>query len=155
MLLNIVFIIVGIVLVVWGANMLTDGSVAVAERMQIPQIVISLTIVAMGTSMPEFCVSMVSALKGSSGLAIGNIVGGNTFNEMFIVGCAAVVTPITILKSTVKRCTVCYHRICSFAVDVHGRIHFASGCSHFAGVVCCIYFSPCVELRIIRRMKKI
>ena len=103
MLLNIVFIIVGIVLVVWGANMLTDGSVAVAERMQIPQIVIGLTIVAMGTSMPEFCVSMVSALKGSSGLAIGNIVGSNTFNEMFTVGCAAVVTPITILKSTVKK----------------------------------------------------
>lgn len=103
MVLNIVYIVIGIVLVVWGANLLTDGSVAVAERMRIPQIIIGLTIVAMGTSMPEFCVSMVSALKGSSGLAIGNIVGSNTFNEMFIVGCAAAVTPIAILKSTVKK----------------------------------------------------
>lgn len=66
MLLNILFIVVGIALVLWGADRLTDGAVAVAEKMKMPQIVIGLTIVAMGTSMPEFCVSFISALKGRS-----------------------------------------------------------------------------------------
>ena len=66
MLLNILFIVVGIALVLWGADRLTDGAVAVAEKMKMPQIVIGLTIVAMGTSMPEFCVSFISALKGTS-----------------------------------------------------------------------------------------
>lgn len=59
MLLNILFIVVGIALVLWGADRLTDGAVAVAEKMKMPQIVIGLTIVAMGTSMPEFCVSFI------------------------------------------------------------------------------------------------
>ncbi|MBF1597144.1 MAG: sodium:calcium antiporter, partial [Prevotella sp.] len=61
MLLNILIIVVGIALVLWGADRLTDGAVAVAEKMKMPQIVIGLTIVAMGTSMPEFCVSFISA----------------------------------------------------------------------------------------------
>ena len=69
MLLNILFIVVGIALVLWGADRLTDGAVAVAEKMKMPQIVIGLTIVAMGTSMPEFCVSFISALKGDIGLS--------------------------------------------------------------------------------------
>ena len=70
MLLNILFIVVGVALVLWGADRLTDGAVAVAEKMKMPQIVIGLTIVAMGTSMPEFCVSFISALKGTSHLAV-------------------------------------------------------------------------------------
>lgn len=103
MILNIVFILAGIVLVLWGADRLTDGAVALAERMNIPQIVIGLTIVAMGTSMPEFCVSLVSALKGTPDLAVGNIVGSNIFNALLIVGTAAMVAPMTILHSTVKK----------------------------------------------------
>lgn len=103
MILNIVFILAGIVLVLWGADRLTDGAVALAEKMNIPQIVIGLTIVAMGTSMPEFCVSLVSALKGTPDLAVGNIVGSNIFNALLIVGTAAMVAPMTILHSTVKK----------------------------------------------------
>ena len=82
MLLNIIFIIAGIAIVLWGADRLTEGAVAVAERMKIPQIVIGLTIVAMGTSMPEFCVSLISALKGTPDLAVGNVVGSNIFNTL-------------------------------------------------------------------------
>lgn len=93
----------GIAIVLWGANQLTEGSVAIAERMRIPQIVIGLTIVAMGTSMPEFCVSLMSALKGTPDLAVGNVVGSNIFNALLIVGLAAVVSPMTILKTTVKK----------------------------------------------------
>ncbi|WP_449035303.1 calcium/sodium antiporter, partial [Prevotella sp.] len=70
---------------------------------KMPQIVIGLTIVAMGTSMPEFCVSLVSALKGTTDLAVGNIVGSNIFNTLLIVGVSAWVAPMTILKSTVRK----------------------------------------------------
>lgn len=103
MILNVLFILVGIVLVLWGADRLTDGAVVVAEKMKMPQIVIGLTIVAMGTSMPEFCVSLVSALKGTTDLAVGNIVGSNIFNTLLIVGVSAWVAPMTILKSTVRK----------------------------------------------------
>lgn len=103
MIVNILMIIAGVVLVLWGADRLTDGAVALAERMQIPQIVIGLTIVALGTSAPEFCVSLVSALKGTADLAVGNVVGSNIFNAMLIVGVAAMVAPMTILPSTIKK----------------------------------------------------
>ena len=103
MILNILFIVIGIVLVLWGADRLTDGAVAVAEKMKMPQIVIGLTIVAMGTSMPEFCVSLISALKGTSDLAVGNIVGSNIFNTMLIVGVSALVAPMSIMKTTVRK----------------------------------------------------
>ena len=103
MLLNLIFIILGIAIVLWGADRLTEGSVAVAERMKIPQIVIGLTIVAMGTSMPEFCVSLISALKGTPDLAVGNVVGSNIFNTLLIVGAAATIAPMAILRSTVMK----------------------------------------------------
>ena len=101
--LNILMIVAGVILVLWGADRLTDGAVALAERINIPQIVIGLTIVALGTSAPEFCVSLVSALKGTPDLAVGNVVGSNIFNTMLIVGVAAMVAPMTILPSTVKK----------------------------------------------------
>ena len=87
----------------WGADRLTDGAVAVAEKMKMPQIVIGLTIVAMGTSMPEFYVSLISALKGTSDLAVGNIVGSNIFNTLLIVGVSALVAPMSIMKTTVRK----------------------------------------------------
>ena len=103
MLLNIIWMIAGIALVLWGADRLTDGAVAIAERMHISQMVIGLTIVAMGTSMPEFFVSFMSALKDTPDMAVGNVVGSNIFNTLLIVGCAALVTPIMILPATVKK----------------------------------------------------
>lgn len=103
MILNVIFIVLGIVTVLWGADRLTEGAVAVAEKLKVPQIVIGLTIVAVGTSMPEFCVSLVSAIKGTPDLAVGNVVGSNIFNTLLIVGVAAVIAPITILPSTVKK----------------------------------------------------
>lgn len=107
MLLNALWIVVGVVLVLWGADRLTEGAVAVAERLRMPQIVIGLTIVALGTSMPELCVSVVSALKGTPDLAVGNVVGSNIFNALLIVGVAALVAPMTILRSTVFKDVPC------------------------------------------------
>lgn len=103
MFLDIICIIAGIALVLWGADRMTEGAVSIAHRLRIPPIIIGLTIVALGTSLPELCISLVSALKGTTDLAVGNVVGSNIFNTMLIVGVAAMVTPITILKSTVKK----------------------------------------------------
>ena len=103
MLLHILLIVVGIVLVIKGADWMTDGAVSIARRMKIPAIIIGLTIVAMGTSMPEFFVSLMSALKGTPDLAVGNVVGSNIFNTLLIVGVAAMVTPIVVSRSTVRK----------------------------------------------------
>lgn len=103
MLLDCIYIIIGVVLVLWGADRLTEGAAALARRMQVPEMVIGLTIVAAGTSAPELFVSMVSALKGSTDMAVGNVVGSNIFNTMLIVGCAAMVAPMHISVSTVRK----------------------------------------------------
>lgn len=103
MLLDIIFIVVGVAMVLYGADRLTEGSSALARRMNVPEIIIGLTIVAAGTSAPELFVSMMSALKGTPDLAVGNVVGSNTMNAMLIVGCAAMVAPMTISRSTVKK----------------------------------------------------
>jgi cation:H+ antiporter len=103
MILNILWIVVGVVLVLWGADRMTDGAVALAQRMNIPQIVIGLTIVAMGTSAPELFVSLMSAIRGTADLAVGNVVGSNIFNTFLIVGVAALVAPMIISKTTVKK----------------------------------------------------
>lgn len=103
MLLDVVLIVVGVALVLFGADRLTEGASALARRMNVPEIIIGLTIVAAGTSAPELFVSLVSALKGTPDLAVGNVVGSNTMNAMLIVGCAAMVAPMTISRSTVKK----------------------------------------------------
>lgn len=101
--IDILLIIVGVAVVLWGADRLTEGSVGIASKLGVPQIVIGLTVVALGTSMPEFCVSFVSALKGTADMAVGNVVGSNVFNEMLIVGVAAMVAPMSVMKQTVRK----------------------------------------------------
>ena len=103
MLIDIVIIVIGIICVLKGADFLTEGAAALARRVNVPEIVIGLTIVAAGTSAPELFVSIVSALKDTPDLAVGNVVGSNTMNSMLIVGCAAMVAPMTINRSTVKK----------------------------------------------------
>lgn len=103
MILTIVFLLLGIVLILVGADKLTDGAASLAAKFNISDLVIGLTVVALGTSMPEFVISFLSALKGSSGLAIGNIVGSNIFNTLVIVGISALFVPIDVKKSTVSK----------------------------------------------------
>ncbi len=102
-LLNILYIIIGVVLVLWGADRLTEGASSLARGMRVPEIIIGLTIVAAGTSAPELFVSIVSALKGTTDLAVGNVIGSNIFNATLIVGCSAMVAPIVISRSTVRK----------------------------------------------------
>ena len=103
MLLKLIFIIVGVALVIWGADRLTEGAASLARGMRVPEIVIGLTIVAAGTSAPEMFVSLVAAFKGTADLAVGNVIGSNIFNTMLIVGCSAVVAPMAVAKNTVKK----------------------------------------------------
>ena len=93
----------GLLLILWGANALTDGAASVAKRFQISNLVIGLTIVALGTSAPEFVISFLSSFNGSAGLAIGNVVGSNVFNCLMIVGVTAVVAPIPVGKGTLAK----------------------------------------------------
>lgn len=94
--LDTLLLIGGLALILLGANGLTDGSAAVAKCFRISDLVIGLTIVAFGTSAPELVISVLSALNGSAEMAIGNVVGSNTFNVLMIVGCTALVLPIKI-----------------------------------------------------------
>lgn len=99
---DIALVAVGVALVIWGADKMTAGAVSVAARLGVPQIVIGLTIVAIGTSAPELFVSLTSAIKGTSDIAVGNIVGSNIFNTLAIVGAAAAAAPLSIAAKTIK-----------------------------------------------------
>lgn len=99
---NIFYIILGIALVLLGANYMTNGAGALARRMNISELVIGLTIVAAGTSAPELFISVLSAVKGTPDIALGNVVGSNIFNTLLIVGCSALVAPMAIAKSAVR-----------------------------------------------------
>ena len=90
-------------LIIFGAMLLTDGSVALAARFRVPEFIVGLTIVAVGTSMPELTVSFISALNGESAMAIGNVVGSNTFNILAILGVCAVFSPIIFTKTNIRR----------------------------------------------------
>lgn len=96
------FLVVGLVLLVKGADWLVDGASKLAKRLGVTDLVIGLTIVAFGTSMPEFVVNMVSVADGATDLAITNILGSNIINTLVILGCSALVCPLVAQRSTVR-----------------------------------------------------
>ena len=100
MAVNILLIALGFVLLVKGADFLVDGASGVAKRFHIPEIIIGLTIVSIGTSMPELCVSITSAIDGYSDMAIGNVIGSNLCNLLLILGISASINPIIFKKET-------------------------------------------------------
>ena len=97
---EILFILAGFVLLIKGADFLVDGASSVAKRFHIPEIVIGLTIVSIGTSMPELFVSTTSALQGSADMSIGNIIGSNVCNLLLILGLSAMISPVKFQKAT-------------------------------------------------------
>lgn len=101
-LVNILLLIAGFVMLIKGADYFVEGASGIADKFGIPQIVIGLTIVAFGTSAPEAAVSITSALQGSTGLAIGNVVGSNIMNVLLILGISATITKMKVEKSTAK-----------------------------------------------------
>lgn len=103
MILPLVYFVVGIVLVIFGADWLTKGASALARRFNISELVIGLTIVAIGTSLPELVISTGAAIKGSPGVALGNIIGSNIFNGLLILGVAALIAPIRFNRKMLSR----------------------------------------------------
>ncbi len=100
--LQILLLAIGFFMLTKGADWFVDGSAGIATKFGIPQLVIGLTIVAMGTSAPEAAVSISAAIKGSADITIGNILGSNILNVLIILGLSAVITPLTVAKSTIK-----------------------------------------------------
>jgi cation:H+ antiporter len=102
LLLQVVLLVLGFVMLIKGADWFVDGAASLAGKFGIPQLVIGLTIVAMGTSAPEAAVSISAALQDNAGITIGNVVGSNILNVFVILGLASVIIPIAVKKSTIK-----------------------------------------------------
>ena len=103
MIISLILLVIGFTLLVKGADWFVDGSSSIAARLGIPQLIIGLTIVAMGTSAPEAAVSITASLQGSADLTIGNVVGSNIMNVLIILGLSAMLTCINVAKSTIFR----------------------------------------------------
>lgn len=101
LLINLVLLVVGFVLLIKGADYFVEGASKIADKLGIPQLVIGLTIVAFGTSAPEAAISISSAIKGNTGIAIGNIIGSNIMNILLILGITSCITVLKVAKSTV------------------------------------------------------
>lgn len=101
-LLAMILLVVGFVMLIKGADWFVDGAAGIAARFGIPQLVIGLTIVAMGTSAPEAAVSITAALTGNAGITIGNVLGSNILNVLLILGITSVIITVPVQKSTVK-----------------------------------------------------
>ncbi len=102
LLLQFLLLVIGFAMLVKGADWFVDGAAGIADKFGIPQLVIGLTIVAMGTSAPEAAVSVTAALKGNAAITIGNVVGSNILNILIILGITAVITSVAVAKETVK-----------------------------------------------------
>ena len=94
--MDIIFLVIGIFFLVKGADLFVDGASSIASNIKIPTIIVGLTIVAVGTSLPELVTSIVATRKGESGLALGNAVGSNVFNILFILGMSSTISPIVL-----------------------------------------------------------
>lgn len=101
--LNALFLVIGVVLLVKGADFFVGGASSIAKKLRIPALVIGLTVVSFGTSAPELAVSLTSSIKGNSGIALGNVVGSNIMNLLVVLGCSSVIAPIAVKKSLCKR----------------------------------------------------
>ncbi len=101
--MDILLLILGLALILGGANFLTDGSAALAQRFRVPEFIVGLTIVAVGTSTPELVVSVLSAAAGNSDVAIGNVVGSNIFNVFVILGICALIAPLPLTGGNIRR----------------------------------------------------
>ena len=101
--LNIIILIVGFAALVKGADIFVDGSANLARRFRVPSLIIGLTIVALGTSMPELAVSTTAAIQGANEIALSNVVGSNIFNLLVVLGLCAVISPVPVDRAVLHR----------------------------------------------------
>ncbi len=103
LMLVVVFLLIGFVFLIKGADFFVEGSSSIAKKLKVPSIIIGLTIVAMGTSLPETAVSVTASMVHNNELAISNVVGSNIFNLMFVIGVCAILTPVLVQRETIVR----------------------------------------------------
>lgn len=101
--MDFIILIIGFFLLIKGADIFVDGASSIAKKIGIPSVIVGLTIVSLGTSAPELAVSLISSFNGNNGIAVGNVLGSNLFNTLVVLGGTAIVAPLLIKKSTIKR----------------------------------------------------
>lgn len=140
----LVFLVIGFVLLIKGADFFVEGSSSVAKRLHVPSIIIGLTIVAMGTSLPETAVSVSASLTGNNELAVSNAIGSNIFNLMVVIGVCAILTTVNVANETIKR-DIPFSLICAGILMLLGIIGLGdkSGMTlgHFDGVILLAFFA--------------
>ena len=142
--LVLVFVVIGFVLLIKGADFFVEGSSSVAKRLHVPSIIIGLTIVAMGTSLPETAVSVSASIAGNNELAVSNVVGSNIFNLMVVIGVCAMIATVNVAKETIQRdiplSLVCAGLLLLFGIiGVGDKTGMTLG--HFDGVIFLIVFA--------------
>ncbi|MDQ6986790.1 MAG: calcium/sodium antiporter [Mariprofundaceae bacterium] len=137
MLLATVAIVVGIALLVWGADRFVDGAASVARNMRIPPMIVGLTIVSLGTSLPEIIVAAMAAWDGNRDLGIGNVIGSNIANIGLVLGITALIVPLTIKSMTLRRemPILLLVTFFAFALMADGELSFADGVMLIIGLI--------------------
>ncbi len=117
--MDILLLIIGLALIIIGANYLVDGASAIAKRAGLSDFIIGMTIVGIGTSTPEMVVSFASAIKGNADMAVGNVLGSNMFNTLMILGCTALLSPIALTSNNIKK-DIPFSLLAAFVLCVMG-----------------------------------
>ena len=142
--LVLVFLVIGFVLLIKGADFFVEGSSSVAKRLHVPSIIIGLTIVAMGTSLPETAVSVSASITGNNELAVSNVVGSNIFNLMVVIGVCAMIATVEVAQDTIKR-DIPFSLICAGLLMLFGIVGLGdtSGMTlgHLDGVIFLVLFA--------------
>lgn len=156
LILVVALLVVGFVLLIKGADFFVEGSSSIAKRFNVPSIIIGLTIVAMGTSLPETSVSVTASISGNNALAVSNVVGSNIFNLMVVIGVCAIMTPVMVAKETITT-DIPFSAFCAVILAVLGVWGFMDDSSmilgHFDGIVFLILFAVYIGTLIRRTLK--
>ena len=147
---TIVILLVGFVLLLKGADFFVDGSSAVAKKLKVPSLIIGLTIVAMGTSLPELAVSVTASMANSNSLAISNVIGSNLFNLMIVLGASAIMNPITVGKETIRK-DYPFSVVCAIGLMVLGIIGMELG--RVDGIILLVVFIGFILYQVLTALK--
>ena len=154
--LVLVFLVIGFVLLIKGADFFVEGSSSVAKRLHVPSIIIGLTIVAMGTSLPETAVSVSASLAGNNELAVSNVVGSNIFNLMVVIGVCAILATVNVARETIRR-DIPLSLICAGLLMLLGIIGLGDKTGmtlgHLDGVIFIVLFA-CYIIYMVRTAMK-
>lgn len=141
----LIILVIGFFLLIKCADFFVEGSSSVAKLLRVPSIIIGLTIVAMGTSLPECAVSVTASLSGNNALAVSNVIGSNIFNLLVVCGFCALFTPLAVQKDTIKR-DIPFSLICTFVMLILGWIGMSLG--HLDGVIFLVIFAGFIIMMV-------